>query len=105
MILYNVTISIDDDVHDEWLDWMKKTHIPEVMESNCFENCRMFKIEKHNPTDPGVNYGIQYYAQSREDYERYQREYASALKLKTQKLYDGKFVAFRTLLEEVDLNV
>ena len=30
-ILYNVTVSIDKDVEKEWLEWMKKVHIPDVM--------------------------------------------------------------------------
>ena len=30
MIIYNVTIKIDLDVHDEWLAWMKLEHIPRV---------------------------------------------------------------------------
>ncbi|MEO8448027.1 MAG: DUF4286 family protein, partial [bacterium] len=28
MILYNVTVNVDDSVHDEWLEWMKTIHIP-----------------------------------------------------------------------------
>ncbi|MGQ3086877.1 DUF4286 family protein, partial [Flavobacterium sp.] len=30
MIIYNVTINIDDSVHDKWLTWMMEKHIPEV---------------------------------------------------------------------------
>lgn len=105
MLLYNVTICIDDDAHDAWLDWMKKEHIPEVMATGCFESCRMFLIEKHDPSDPGTNYGIQYYAADKSDFERYNRTFAPALKQKTQDLFGGRFVAFRTLLHEVDLNL
>ena len=32
MIIYNVTISIDKEVENHWLDWMKNTHIPDVMQ-------------------------------------------------------------------------
>ena len=32
MIIYNVTISIDKEVENYWLDWMKNTHIPDVMQ-------------------------------------------------------------------------
>ena len=28
MILYNITVSIDYNVHQEWLIWMKEVHIP-----------------------------------------------------------------------------
>ena len=32
MIIYNVTISIDKEAETHWLDWMKNTHIPDVMQ-------------------------------------------------------------------------
>ena len=36
MILYNVTIKVDHDIHDEWMEWMKQTHIPQVLETGLF---------------------------------------------------------------------
>ena len=36
MIIYNVTVSIDESVKGEWLDWMKTEHIPEVMACGIF---------------------------------------------------------------------
>ena len=33
MILYNVTVNIDTDVEEDWIEWMKETHIPEVMKT------------------------------------------------------------------------
>ena len=44
MIIYNVTVSIDQSIHEDWLQWMKEIHIPEVMETGFFlENkvCRL----------------------------------------------------------------
>ncbi len=40
MIIYNVTVKIDLDVHDLWLKWMKEEHIPRVMETACFTDCK-----------------------------------------------------------------
>lgn len=44
MIIYNVTIKIENDVHDEWVNWMKTVHIPEVMETGFFLENRFAKI-------------------------------------------------------------
>ena len=30
MYTYNVTVSVDASVHEEWLEWMRSTHMPEV---------------------------------------------------------------------------
>ena len=38
MIVYNVTVKIEKDIHDDWLAWMKETHIPEVLKTNLFED-------------------------------------------------------------------
>ena len=99
MILYNVTVNIDVTVHDEWLQWMKEVHIPEVMVTGCFlENkiCRILAEE-----EGGKAYSIQYFAPDMETYIKYQTEFAPALQVDHTKKYNGKFGAFRTLLEVV----
>lgn len=58
-IVYNVTLIIDHSVHEEWLQWMKEEHIPEVLATGKFLDNKMMKImEDHNPD--GVSYAIQY---------------------------------------------
>ena len=44
MILYSVTVSIDPTVAEDWLDWMRKVHIPDVMATQCFTESRISKI-------------------------------------------------------------
>lgn len=99
MIIYNVTINIDDDVHDEWLEWMKNEHIPKVMATGYFlENriCRLMVEE-----ESGTSYTIQYTLKNMEDYNEYQALHAPALQKETLDKYRGKFVAFRSLMEVV----
>ena len=36
MVIYNVTVNIDDSAHDEWLIWIKE-HIPQVLATGKFE--------------------------------------------------------------------
>ena len=97
MILYNVTVSIDEEVHDDWLQWMMEIHIPEVMGTGLFIENRICKI--HAFEDGGKSYSIQYLAPSMDAYERYQREFAPALQASHNQRYPGKFAAFRTILE------
>ena len=100
MILYNVTVSIDDDIHDEWLSWMRSVHIPDVMKTGMFVENRFLKI--HAYEEGGKSYSIQYLARNMADYERYQDEFAPALQAEHTQRYRGKFAAFRTILEMVD---
>jgi hypothetical protein len=97
MIIYNVTINIDAAIHEEWLTWMKAIHIPEVMATGYFIESKICKIIGDEET--GINYAIQYTAQTMEHYETYKANHAPALQQKVTARYPGKFVAFRTLLE------
>lgn len=97
MIIYNVTINIDDDVHDEWVQWMNDEHIPAVMSCGLFTNARMCRLLVDE--ESGITYAVQYTAESMNDYEKYRDNFAPALQAETMKKFKDKFVAFRTLLE------
>ena len=36
MYIYNVTINVDETIHDEWLVWMTEIHIPNVLSTGKF---------------------------------------------------------------------
>lgn len=99
MIIYNVTVNIDEDVQEEWLTWMREVHIPDVMNTGMFLESRMSKIMGFS--EGGVSYSIQYLCESMETLEQYQNKHAPALQKEHTEKYQGKFAAFRTLLEMV----
>ncbi len=99
MIIYNVTVQLDKEVHQEWLQWMKNKHIPEVMASGQFLDYRIFRLI--DESEEVVTYACQYQCESMDNIHRYQETYAPALQADHRKRYDGRFVAFRTLLEDV----
>lgn len=101
MILYNVTVNIDDSVHDEWLEWMKTKHIPDVLATGLFIKNKIFRI-KCEDQDEGNTYSIQYFLRSINDYETYLNNFASKLQEEHLKKYKDKFVAFRTIMELVE---
>ena len=101
MFLYNVTIKIDDSVREEWLDWMKKTHIPEVMDTGLFTSNRICRLLE-NEEEGGATYAIQYTFKDLDDYTRYREIFAPSLQEKHLQKYRNKFVAFRTLLEIIE---
>jgi hypothetical protein len=97
MILYNVTISIDNEVHDEWLQWMKEVHIPEVMATGLFIENKIARILAEE--EGGKAYSIQYLLATMEDYDLYQAKHAPLLQSKHSDRYNGRFGAFRTILQ------
>ncbi len=100
MIIYNVTVSIDPDIESDWLQWMRKTHIPDVMNTQCFRESRISRV--HGEEAGGLTYAITYVARSQESYDQYQRDYAPALQADHTHRYAGKFAAFRTELTLIE---
>jgi hypothetical protein len=99
MIIYSVTIAIETRIESEWLDWMKRIHIPDVLRTNCFSKCRTYKV-----LDSGGNestYVIQYHCLSIEEYHRYRDSFAPALQRDHSDRFAGSFRASRQLLEEI----
>ncbi|OEK07492.1 DUF4286 family protein [Roseivirga misakiensis] len=100
MILYNVTVAVDKKVENEWIAWMKKTHIREVMETNQFEDYKFFKVL--NTEDPEASsYSVQYFAAEMKNIQMYMAAFAPELQQKALLAWPNKIAAFRTLLETV----
>jgi hypothetical protein len=101
MIIYNVTVNIENDVRDEWVKWMQETHIPDVMKTGHFTEYRMSKVLVNE--ESGTTYSIQYTAPSMAELDVYLEQHAPRLKREVAIKYEGKFVAFRTLLEVINV--
>ena len=99
MIIYNVTVVIDESVEAEWLEWMKSIHIPDVMTTGFFLDNKICKILAD--AEGGVSYAIQYTCSSMDDLQDYQKLHAPRLQKEHTDRYNGKFAAFRTLLEVI----
>ena len=100
MIVYNVTISIDKDAENHWLDWMKNTHIPDVMQKELFIDCKISRVLEE-AAGGGNTYAIAYLCKNMRNYEKYHNKFASKLQAEHRNKFAGRFVAYRTLLEVV----
>lgn len=99
MYIYSVTVSIDKTVANEWHQWMKTKHIPDVMATGYFTEYKMCKVLFVE--DEGETFSMQYTFKNMEDIEAYQKLEAPRLQADMKALYDGRYAAFRTLLEIV----
>ncbi len=100
MYIYNVTINIDESVHEQWLSWMQKTHIPEMMATGKFTQakmCRVMVVEEMG----GFTYSVQYSVNSKEILQKYYQEDAPRLRQDGMQLFDDKMLVFRTELEVI----
>jgi len=99
MFIYNVTINIDNTIHEAWLNWMKEEHIPAMLATGKFSGALMTRVLVAEEMG-GLTYSVQYKTESKETLEKYYAEDADTLRNQS-KAFEGKFVAFRTELEIV----
>lgn len=100
MVIYSVTVSVEEEIREEWLAYMKGKHLDDVMKTGCFKSYQMSRIigtseEKEN------SFNIQYYSESMKDLHRYQAHHAQALQKDHIEKFGEKAAAFRTVLETI----
>lgn len=99
MYIYNVTINIEEDIHDRWVEWMKKEHIPEMLDTKKFTKALMSRVMVEEEMG-GITYSVQYTVINKEMLKKYYAEDAPRMRSRSKE-FEGKFVAFRTEMEIV----
>lgn len=102
MYIYNVTININEAVHDNWLFWMKEKHIPDMLNTGKFSEAKMSRVMIEEDMG-GITYSVQYTTPNRETLDRYYNEDAERLRQESLNLFKDQFVAFRTELEVIQI--
>jgi len=100
MILYNVTIILDDEIHHEWLNWMKTKQIPDVMNTGNFVSNRMLKVV--DSPNEGVTYCVQYISDTFEKLNEFRQINEHLIQASTPEQFNNKLVVFQTVMEFID---
>ena len=100
MFIYNVTTKVDPSVHEIWVQWMKKTHIPEIMLFGCFTEFQFVQLLEQDDSD-GPTYAVQYRAESKAAYNLYLEKYATKLRNDVFAVWGNKVISFRSLMQVV----
>jgi len=98
MLIYNVTINIDESAHHAWLKWMQEKHIPAMLATGKFTKAKLCRVLVEEAFE-GITYSIQYTAENKETLQSYYQEDANKMRAEGMHLFPNKFVAFRTELE------
>ena len=99
-ILYNVTMSVEPLIYEAWLDFMRKNHIPKIFSSGCFSGYKICRMLDENTENYTV--AIQYFANSIDEFEKYQHEYAPKLQREFLAEFGELAPAFRTVLHAIE---
>lgn len=100
MFIYNITIKVDHVILDEWLQWQKEIHIPEIMATKLFYEHKFYQLLEHDD-EHGKTFITQFLTNSKGDYDTYIQQFAPALRKKAIEKWGDKVTYFRTLLQNV----
>ena len=100
MIIYNVTVKVEQQIAGEWLLWLLDEHIPDIMQTGCFVNYKVVRLLEVDESE-GPTYAIQYAAESKADYNRYVEMYSSKIRNRSLQKWGEQFIAFRSVMEVV----
>ena len=98
MLSYTVTVSVDADIAEEWMQWMRARHIPDVLATGLFRGARMLRVTEP-PSDERRTFRFEYALADRDAFETYQREHAPRLQADHGERYAGRFAASRSVAE------
>lgn len=101
MLLYNVTTKIDPSIHENWVNWMKNTHIPALMRTGCFTHYHFVRILDIDDSD-GPTYAVQYFMENKDQYDKYIDIHAAALRQDATMLWGHLTIGFRSLMAVVN---
>lgn len=99
-IIYCVTIDVDESINDEWLSWVQQTHIPKIINTGCFESCR---INQLRDDENGImTYRLDFLCPNQSAYDAYKNEFSEKLQREHVRLFHGKFSEMHALYDCVN---
>jgi hypothetical protein len=99
-IIYNVTVKVEQSIAELWLRWLLDEHIPDMLQTNCFVDYKVVRLLEVDDTE-GPTYAVQYYANSKADYNRYLEMHAPKMRRLSFDKWGERFIAFRSVMEVV----
>jgi hypothetical protein len=98
MIIYQVSCNVDLDFADRWEQYFRDVHLDDILDTGCFFGYS-FRKALVNPTH--ALFVSEYYCNTEADLERYNAEFAEALKNDIVVHFEGKFTASRNVFREI----
>ena len=100
MYIYNETMNVAEEIHDQWLKWIKEKHIPAMLNLGVFTKAKMSEVLVEEEIG-GTTYSVQYTTASLELLDQYYNLHADQMRNEGAKLFKDKMLSFRTELKVI----
>lgn len=100
MIIYNMTIKVEQQIGDAWLQWLLNEQIPTIMATRCFVDYKVVRLLEVDDSE-GPTYAVQYFAGSKADYNRFITIHLAKMQKLSFEKWGDRFIAFNSVMEVV----
>lgn len=100
MIVYNNTMNVSHEKHEEFITWCKNEMIPDLMSKGFFTECKLFRLLNIDETD-GPTYSMQLYCNTMADFERFQNSINVEDRKKAEAMWGDHVYYYRTIMGSV----
>jgi len=100
MVVYNVTTKLSWQIEEAWLQWQKESLIPEMLRTALISDHKIFRLLGQDD-DEGPTFTTQYFFNSTEDYEEYERLYSAAIRKKAIEKWNDQSISFHSVMQLV----
>ncbi len=95
MIIYSVKIILEKSLSAEWLEWMKKVHIPNVLNTGYFFQADIYETIEPNCGNEKESFVVEYKCRCLQNYFDYVEKHSEKMRSEHNEKYQGKFSAER----------
>ncbi|MDA7711716.1 DUF4286 family protein [Flavobacteriaceae bacterium] len=97
MYIYNLTAQVIPELEQQWLEWVHKIHIPEMLGHAALKKVQLLRIQAVQ--DSGQTYALQYHSPEKASYETFWKSHEAILMENFQKHFGAGVLTFATHLE------
>ncbi len=98
MYIYNTTFLVGNDIFDQWLVWVKETHIPNVMNDKAFKDMQLARVLS-NETSAEKSFSLQFKIDSVAYLDRWMKMMEPKLQQDLMLKFGTEVLFFTTILE------
>jgi len=100
MIVFNTTMNVSHEKHDEFISWCTSELIPELMATGYFTSHTLYRLLNIDETD-GPTYSMQFTCPSLEIYQEFQDNIDDDSRKKTEARWGNHVYYYRSIMEIV----
>ncbi|MDR2122521.1 MAG: DUF4286 family protein [Flavobacteriaceae bacterium] len=101
MIIYSESFHVEHSVEEEWVLWMKKNIIPDMLSQGRFSRAVFAKVISHSD-ETGNTYSVQYYIKDKAELEDFYKKHSGKITQSIFTKFGTQVLSFKTELELIE---